>query len=70
MVDAEWTIIFNKLDEIVKSGVQIVLSRKAIGDLATQYFADRGLFCGGRVADEVFILSNFIIPTPPHFHLF
>lgn len=53
MVDAEWSIIFTKLDEIVKSGVQIVLSRKAIGDLATQYFADRGLFCGGRVAEEV-----------------
>merc|ERR1712137_1395060 len=52
MVDAEWTIIFNKLDEIVNSGAQIVLSRKAIGDLATQYFADRGIFCGGRVEEE------------------
>lgn len=52
MVDAEWTIIFNKLDEIVNSGAQIVLSKKAIGDLATQYFADRNIFCGGRVADE------------------
>mmetsp|Transcript_111174 Transcript_111174/g.166531 ORF Transcript_111174/g.166531 Transcript_111174/m.166531 type:complete len:547 (-) Transcript_111174:40-1680(-) len=52
MVDAEWTIIFNKLDEIVKCGAQIVLSKKAIGDLATQYFADRGIFCGGRVPDE------------------
>jgi len=53
MVDAEWSIIFNKLDEIVNSGAQIVLSRKAIGDLATQYFADRGIFCGGRVEEEV-----------------
>merc|ERR1712130_753431 len=52
MVDAEWTIIFNKLDDIVKCGAQIVLSRQAIGDLATQYFADRGIFCGGRVADD------------------
>merc|ERR1712000_447382 len=52
MVDAEWSIIFNKLDEIVNSGAQIVLSRKAIGDLATQYFADRGIFCGGRVEEE------------------
>ena len=59
MVDAEWTIIFNKLDEIVNSGVQIVLSRKAIGDLATQYFADRGIFCGGRVPDEVSQLKQF-----------
>jgi len=52
MVDAEWTIIFNKLDDIVRSGAQIVLSRQAIGDLATQYFADRGIFCGGRVPDD------------------
>jgi len=29
-----------------------VLSRLAIGDLATQYFADRGIFSAGRVVDE------------------
>jgi T-complex protein 1 subunit eta len=52
MVDAEWNIIYEKLDKIVKSGAQIVLSRLAIGDLATQYFADRGIFCAGRVPDE------------------
>jgi T-complex protein 1 subunit eta len=37
----------------VKSGANIVLSRLAIGDLATQYFADHGIFCAGRVPDEV-----------------
>lgn len=26
--------------------------RLAIGDLGTQYFADRGIFCAGRVPDE------------------
>lgn len=52
IVDAEWNIIYGKLDKIVKSGAQIVLSRLAIGDLATQYFADRGLFCAGRVTDD------------------
>jgi len=52
IVDAEWSIIYEKLDNIVKSGAQIVLSRLAIGDLATQYFADRGLFCAGRVTDD------------------
>lgn len=31
------------------SGASIVLSRLAIGDLATQYFADRNIFCAGRV---------------------
>merc|ERR1719198_1911113 len=52
VVDAEWDIIYEKLAKIVASGANIVLSRLAIGDLATQYFADRGLFCAGRVADD------------------
>jgi T-complex protein 1 subunit eta len=52
IVDAEWSIIYEKLNNIAKSGAQIVLSRLAIGDLATQYFADRGMFCAGRVADD------------------
>lgn len=51
-VDAEWRIIFEKLENCVKTGAKIVLSRLAIGDLATQYFADRDVFCAGRVADE------------------
>merc|ERR1712178_628668 len=49
IVDAEWSIIYEKLDLIAKSGAQVVLSRLAIGDLATQYFADRNIFCAGRV---------------------
>merc|ERR1719487_1551129 len=49
VVDAEWEIIYDKLAKIVASGANIVLSKLAIGDLATQYFADRGLFCAGRV---------------------
>lgn len=52
IVDAEWQVIYAKLDAIVKSGAQIVLSKLPIGDLATQYFADRNLFCAGRVAKE------------------
>jgi T-complex protein 1 subunit eta len=49
IVDAEWRIIYEKLDKCVESGAQIILSKLPIGDLATQYFADRGLFCAGRV---------------------
>lgn len=49
IVDAEWSIIYDKLDKIVKSGAQVILSELPIGDLATQYFADRKLFCAGRV---------------------
>ena len=51
IVDAEWTIIYEKLDKCVQSGAKIVLSKLPIGDLGTQYFADRGLFCAGRVTD-------------------
>lgn len=36
IIDAEWDIIYDKLDKIVKSGAKVVLSRLAIGDLATQ----------------------------------
>jgi T-complex protein 1 subunit eta len=51
IVDAEWQVIYDKLDACVQSGANIVLSKLPIGDLATQYFADRGLFCAGRVTD-------------------
>eukprot|EP00697_Spironema_sp_BW2_P015991 gnl/Spiro4/7065_TR3671_c0_g1_i1.p1 gnl/Spiro4/7065_TR3671_c0_g1~~gnl/Spiro4/7065_TR3671_c0_g1_i1.p1 ORF type:complete len:581 (+),score=124.82 gnl/Spiro4/7065_TR3671_c0_g1_i1:173-1744(+) len=49
IVDAEWAIIYEKLERIVQTGAKIVLSRLPIGDLATQYFADRDIFCAGRV---------------------
>lgn len=52
VVDAEWKIIYSKLENIVNSGAQVVLSKQPIGDLATQYFADRNIFCAGRVKDE------------------
>ena len=52
IVDAEWNIIYDKLDKCVQSGAKIVLSRLAIGDLATQYFADRDIFCAGRVSAQ------------------
>lgn len=50
IVDAEWNIIYDKLDKCIASGAKVVLSRLPIGDLATQYFADREIFCAGRVA--------------------
>nr|KAJ0212242.1 hypothetical protein LSAT_V11C400175590 [Lactuca sativa] len=41
IVDAEWNIIYDKLDKCVKSGAKI-------------YFAERDIFCAGRVVkDEV-----------------
>ncbi|KDE07928.1 T-complex protein 1 subunit eta [Microbotryum lychnidis-dioicae p1A1 Lamole] len=50
IVDAEWSIIYAKLDALHKTGAQVILSRLPIGDLATQFFADRDIFCAGRVA--------------------
>jgi len=52
IVDAEWKIIYDKLDKIVNTGAKIVLSKLPIGDLATQYFADRDIFCAGRVPPQ------------------
>eukprot|EP01071_Lankesteria_metandrocarpae_P014158 Lankesteria_metandrocarpae@DN8161_c0_g1_i1.p1 len=49
VVDAEWKIIFDKLAKIADCGAQVVFSRLPVGDLATQYFAERGIFCAGRV---------------------
>ena len=104
IVDAEWRVIYDKLEKIVATGAKVVLSKVrrrppvlaarstprvlrshalvssgsgreprplfsgrtpppcvhyglsrpqlAIGDLATQYFADRDIFCAGRVPEE------------------
>ncbi|CAZ79491.1 unnamed protein product [Tuber melanosporum] len=52
VVDAEWQIIFQKMEALANTGAKIVLSKLPIGDLATQYFADRDIFCAGRVASE------------------
>lgn len=52
VVDAEWRIIYNKMESLYKTGANVVLSKLPIGDLATQYFADRGIFCAGRVSSD------------------
>ncbi|KAJ8101566.1 chaperonin Cpn60/TCP-1 family [Lipomyces tetrasporus] len=52
IVDAEWKIIYDKLEAIYNTGAKIVLSKLPIGDLATQYFADRDIFCAGRVSSD------------------
>ncbi|KAF9056018.1 chaperonin Cpn60/TCP-1 family [Panaeolus papilionaceus] len=49
IVDAEWEIIYRKLQAIESTGAKVVLSKLPIGDLATQWFADRDIFCAGRV---------------------
>ncbi|EME40180.1 hypothetical protein DOTSEDRAFT_179143 [Dothistroma septosporum NZE10] len=52
IVDAEWGIIYDKMEALYKTGAKVVLSKLPIGDLATQYFADRDVFCAGRVSSD------------------
>lgn len=52
MVDAEWKLIKDRLDQIIETGANVVFSCQPIGDYATQYFARKNIFCAGRVAKE------------------
>ena len=40
------------MEALHKTGAKVILSKLPIGDLATQYFADRDMFCAGRVAAD------------------
>lgn len=59
VVDAEWSLITQKLDDIIASGANIVLSSSPIGDYATQYFARAQIFSAGRVQDIASIAKAF-----------
>ncbi|OHT10337.1 T-complex protein 1 subunit eta [Tritrichomonas foetus] len=52
IVDAEWKMLQTKLQECIDCGAQVVLSKKPIGDIATQFFADHDVFCAGRVPED------------------
>lgn len=52
VVNAEWRILYEKLEALHKAGVTVVLSKLPIGDVATQWFADRDMFCAGRVPED------------------
>jgi T-complex protein 1 subunit eta len=45
VVDAEWNILYDKLDRIAKSGAKVVLSKLPIGDVATQVPPFVNIFC-------------------------
>ena len=47
IVDAEWNILYDKLEKIHKSGAKVVLSKLPIGDVATQWFS--GNYLGGHL---------------------
>ncbi|ORM40266.1 T-complex protein 1 subunit eta [Babesia sp. Xinjiang] len=58
IIDAEWTILHDKLEKIAKMGTNIVLSKLPIGDIATQFFADRNIFAAGRVEQADMIRTS------------
>lgn len=65
IVDAEWKILYEKLDLIHKSGAQVVLSKLPIGDVATQYFADR--YVDRKIYP--FLLMYLYSSLPPQIHI-
>ncbi|KAI5155347.1 T-complex protein 1 subunit eta [Nematocida parisii] len=52
VVSTEWKLITDRLDKIIQSGANVVLSTLSIGDYATQYFAKYGVFSAGRVPEN------------------
>ncbi|EHY64784.1 T-complex protein 1 subunit eta [Nematocida ausubeli] len=59
VVSTEWKLITDRLDKIIESGANVVLSTLSIGDYATQYFAKYGIFSAGRVPeDEIARMTN------------
>jgi len=52
MVDAEYKVLFDQCKAVKDAGADIVLSKLPIGDVATQWFADEGMVCAGRVTQE------------------
>ncbi|CAG9823994.1 unnamed protein product [Phaedon cochleariae] len=63
IVDAEWNILYSKLQKIYESGANVVLSKLPIGDVATQYFADRRTLkaCGGAVMTTVNDIGDSVL---------
>jgi T-complex protein 1 subunit eta len=47
--DTEVSLFFESLQRIVDTGCNVILSTKAIGDFATQFFAEKRMWCAGRV---------------------
>uniref|UniRef100_H0XY69 CCT-eta n=1 Tax=Otolemur garnettii TaxID=30611 RepID=H0XY69_OTOGA len=52
-VDAEWNMLYDKLERIYRSEAKVVLFKLPIGDVATQYFADRDMFCAGPPEEDL-----------------
>uniref|UniRef100_A0A8C2YQF0 CCT-eta n=1 Tax=Chinchilla lanigera TaxID=34839 RepID=A0A8C2YQF0_CHILA len=45
IIDAEWNILYDKLEKIYNSRAKVILSKVPSGDVATQYLTDRDMVC-------------------------
>lgn len=54
IVDAEWQIIYNKMEALYRTGAKVVLSKLPIGDLATQ------LVPNGRLSVETLFTKLYV----------
>jgi T-complex protein 1 subunit eta len=60
IVDAEWQIIYDKMEAIYKTGAKVVLSKLPIGDLATQY-----VFSLLQLKYSSVLLLNMLLDSSP-----
>jgi T-complex protein 1 subunit eta len=48
-VKVEWDMFENQLNKIERTGCNVILNRKAVGDFATQFFAKKNIASIGRI---------------------
>ena len=67
IVDAEWQIIYNKMEALFKTGARVVLSKLPIGDLATQYdlYFEVVTFLADVVQGTLQIETSFVLAGFP-----
>ena len=63
IVDAEWQIIYNKMEEVYKTGAKVVLSKLPIGDLATQYASQSKPFYLMLTCADTLLTETFSVPV-------
>ena len=51
-IDTEWELLNKQLEIICSTKCNIVLNTQPIGDIATQFFTERGITCIGRIGSD------------------
>lgn len=58
IVDAEWQIIYNKMEALNETGAKVVLSKLPIGDLATQFVSLDLVCCRNLMSGQILCRSR------------